>query len=92
MQNNASGWYCAESGNGLDAGTVCAWTNGASTLVVGRFQDFYDAEYLAVLGLGPDGPEIRQTQSHGTPPPGRGRRCCRLVMGWTRRAAGTPRR
>ena len=25
-----------------DAGTVCAWTTGASTLVVGRFQNFYD--------------------------------------------------
>jgi hypothetical protein len=41
-QNNAYGWYCTKSGNGLDAGTVCAWTNGASTLVIGRFQDFYD--------------------------------------------------
>jgi serine/threonine protein kinase len=42
-QNNAYGWYCAKSGNGLDAGTVCAWTNAASTLVIGRFQNFYDA-------------------------------------------------
>jgi len=42
-QSNAYGWYCANSGNGLSDNAVCEWTNGASTLVVGRFENFYDS-------------------------------------------------
>jgi hypothetical protein len=40
--NDAYGWHCTGSSSGLDAGAVCGWTNNASSLVVGRFQDFYD--------------------------------------------------
>jgi hypothetical protein len=38
----AYGWHCTRSGNGLSDVAVCEWTNHAQSLVLGRFQDFYD--------------------------------------------------
>jgi serine/threonine protein kinase len=41
--DNAYGWHCTKATTlGDDARAVCAWTNGASTPVVARFQSFYD--------------------------------------------------
>jgi hypothetical protein len=41
VQNNAYGWYCTSSGNGIDANTVCAYTYGTDTTqVTNRVADF----------------------------------------------------
>jgi hypothetical protein len=41
-QQTAYGWHCSGNGAGLDDNTVCEWTNHASSLVLGRFQNFSD--------------------------------------------------
>jgi hypothetical protein len=38
----AYGWHCTGSRTSLRDVAVCEWTNHAQSLVLGRFQDFYD--------------------------------------------------